>query len=107
MKRFTNEGELWFALTSMTTIIDGLRLLITVIKFSKQLGLDTIVLNIRSAKMITASSSSVSNNSSLTCFMSDNRTDLNEKGKFKDSTTLANLLPEEIDHKAMEILIAE
>jgi hypothetical protein len=54
--------------------------------------------------MITASSSSVSNNSSLTCFMSDNRTDLNEKGKFKDSTTLANLLPEEIDHKAMEIL---
>jgi hypothetical protein len=43
--------------------------------------------------MMTYSSSSISNNSSLISFMSGNITGLNEKGKFKDLATFANLLP--------------
>ncbi|KAG5627806.1 hypothetical protein H5410_013024 [Solanum commersonii] len=46
LMRFKNDGELWFASTSPTTIIIGPILLTTFIKLSKQSGLGSIVLSI-------------------------------------------------------------
>nr|GMD26773.1 hypothetical protein Iba_chr08dCG7400 [Ipomoea batatas] len=88
-----NDGELWFASTSATTITAGLSPRIPLIRPSRQSGRAIIVLSTVLASTATTSSFSTWTKSSLKSFRSDRKTVWKQNGRFKESAKLCNRLP--------------